>query len=594
VLGTSAHLKSGDLEAFHRQVVDLSRRLEVQIVLRDPKLDRQVVHSAFPWGTPLVLASPPERRKAEEQIRLTRQPAVTDLFFGPLVKKHIVGIVAPIFEGADIRYFLSIGIPAKRFADILDVLQSESDRVIGVVDRNHMIVARSQRNDVYVGTRTVTPTPPDRQGVVRATGRDGTLTHWYYRRSDVSGWSVPMGVPDHVLNAPLHFAFAGFAVGGGSLLLIAMAISYALGGRLSTDIGKMQTALAMARRRGREQFQALFEAVPSGIAVIDRAGTIVLVNVQMERLFGLRRAEMIGRPIEAFIPACPNGWRAAEQLSTTDNGWAEPERQLYGLRNDGSEFPVEIGLSPFATSDGSFLIATLVDITERKSAEQERQELRRRIVQGQEWERLRLAHELHDQTGQTLTAAILELKGVETQVDDIGRGRVQNLRRHLDEIGRTLHHVALELRPASIDDLGLEHALSDYISAWSAQYGVEADFHCGDCHLDDLTEEVRTTIYRVVQEGLTNVARHAGATSLSVVIDCDATVLRLTIEDNGSGFDASSIADGRARRLGSGLGVAGMRERLTLIGGSLEIESTPGADTTLFVRIPLDEDNVLR
>jgi PAS domain S-box-containing protein len=373
-----------------------------------------------------------------------------------------------------------------------------------------------------------------------------------------------------------------------------MAISYALGGRLSTDIGKMQTALAMARRRGREQFQALFEAVPSGIAVIDRAGTIVLVNVQMERLFGLRRAEMIGRPIEAFIPGCPNGWRAAEQLSTTDNGWAEPERQLYGLRNDGSEFPVEIGLSPFATSDGSFLIATLVDITERKSAEQERQELRRRIVQGQEWERLRLAHELHDQTGQTLTAAILELKGVETQVDDIGRGRVQNLRRHLDEIGRTLHHVALELRPASIDDLGLEHALSDYISAWSAQYGVEADFHCGDCHLDDLTEEVRTTIYRVVQEGLTNVARHAGATSLSVVIDCDATVLRLTIEDNGSGFDASSIADGRARRLGSGLGVAGMRERLTLIGGSLEIESTPGAGTTLFVRIPLDEDNVLR
>jgi signal transduction histidine kinase len=78
-----------------------------------------------------------------------------------------------------------------------------------------------------------------------------------------------------------------------------------------------------------------------------------------------------------------------------------------------------------------------------------------------------------------------------------------------------------------------------------------------------------------------------------VVIDCDATVLRLTIEDNGSGFDASSIADGRGRRLGSGLGVAGMRERLTLIGGSLEIESTPGAGTTLFVRIPLDEDNVL-
>jgi signal transduction histidine kinase len=136
----------------------------------------------------------------------------------------------------------------------------------------------------------------------------------------------------------------------------------------------------------------------------------------------------------------------------------------------------------------------------------------------------------------------------------------------------------------------LASALANYVSEWSAQYGIEADFHCGDDKLDELSDEVRTTIYRVVQEGLTNIAKHARqTTTVSVVIERFGTALRLMIEDDGCGFGAAGASEPAAER-NDGLGLAGMRERLALIGGTLEIESSPGAGTTLFARVPLEHE----
>ena len=166
---------------------------------------------------------------------------------------------------------------------------------------------------------------------------------------------------------------------------------------------------------------------------------------------------------------------------------------------------------------------------------------------------------------------------------------MRELRRQFEQIEATISRVAWELRPASIDELGLPSALSNYVSEWSEEFRIEADFHCRDTGLGQIGDELRTTIYRVAQEALTNVAKHAeGVTAVSVIIDRTDSVLRLTIEDNGCGFRSDPSAE-RGTRSG-GHGIAGMRERLILVGGELDIESSSGAGTTVFACIPLEPE----
>ena len=213
--------------------------------------------------------------------------------------------------------------------------------------------------------------------------------------------------------------------------------------------------------------------------------------------------------------------------------------------------------------------------------------LRRHLSTAEEKERLRLSHELHDQAGQGLIAAILELNEIDALTQGAARERLHLVRKRMEELGKTLHRIAWELRPPAIDELGLRKALSSYIGDWSEQCGTEVDFHCDDARLDNVPAEIGTAVYRIVQEGLTNIVKHAGAPSnVSVVIRRAGATLQVTIEDNGCGFDVGTVA----AKAGAyrGLGLDGLRERLTLLGGTLEIESAIGAGTTIFARIALD------
>jgi signal transduction histidine kinase len=179
---------------------------------------------------------------------------------------------------------------------------------------------------------------------------------------------------------------------------------------------------------------------------------------------------------------------------------------------------------------------------------------------------------------------MLDLKGVESFMDEGGRARLRQVRTKMDDIGRTLHRVAWELRPAAINELGLTATLANYVADWSAQFEISADFHCAVPELDRFSNEVRTTMYRVLQEGLTNVAKHApGSMAVSVVIDRVGASLQLMIEDDGGGFQ-----DVASPETNGGLGLLGMRERLALIGGELEIETSNGIGTTIYARIPIE------
>jgi signal transduction histidine kinase len=213
--------------------------------------------------------------------------------------------------------------------------------------------------------------------------------------------------------------------------------------------------------------------------------------------------------------------------------------------------------------------------------------LRRHLSMAEEKERLRLSHELHDQAGQSLIAAILELNEIDPLIEAAARDRLHIVRKKMEDMGKTLHRIAWELRPPAIDELGLRRALSSYVTDWGERCAADTDFHCEDPGIDEVPSEVATAVYRAVQEGLTNIVKHAQRpSSVSVIIRRSDTSLQLIIEDNGCGFDSG--APGAKASSYRGLGLDGMRERLLLVGGTLEIESSPGAGTTLFVRIALD------
>ncbi len=593
-LATSHFLLAGDIEGFYRQVAEAARQLGSPIVLRDPHLDRQILNTALPLDAPHLGAIPAVRIEAERQMLRSGKPVVSDVFFGPVLKHHLISLLVPVMRDGRTVYVLSVGIPTAQFAQILQDSQLGPQQVGAILDRRHVFVARSERHSEFTGTIVENPPPLGPQGVVKTKNRDGTQFCWFFRRSELTGWVIGVGVAESVLEAPSKLALISYGTAGSLLFIVAIGLSYGLGGRISLSFG----ALGIDRQPTREEFRVLFEHAPNGEVVVDSDGRIALTNARMNDMFGYGRDELIGMSIETLVPGRFRAGHAVLRQAFAAKPRARPMGEggdLYGRRKDGSEFPIEVGLNPIRTRAGDIVMATVADITARKLAAErlsttiaERDQLRRRFLQAQEEERLRLAHELHDQTGQSLTAVMLELKNIEPLVEASGRDRLRSIRKQMEQMGKSLHHVALELRPASIDELGFSGVLANYISEWSAQFGVEADFHCRDSHLDELSDEIRTTIYRVIQEALTNIAKHAhGATTASIILARTGAMLQLTIENDGAGFDPETAVDLPNQRKRRGLGLAGMRERLSLLGGDLVIESSNDAGTTIFARIPL-------
>lgn len=211
--------------------------------------------------------------------------------------------------------------------------------------------------------------------------------------------------------------------------------------------------------------------------------------------------------------------------------------------------------------------------------------LSHQLVDVQETERRHLARELHDEVGQVLTGLKLALEVIPRLSVDRARDRLEEAKGMVNELMSQVRELSLDLRPAMLDDLGLLHTLLWYFQRFTARTQVEVDYeHTG---LDRrFPPDVETTAYRIVQEALTNVARHANVTGVKVRLWSDQEVLRLFIQDRGAGFDPdAALANNQSN------GLAGMRERATLLGGQLTFESAPGVGTSLIAELPLaDED----
>jgi two-component system, chemotaxis family, CheB/CheR fusion protein len=233
--------------------------------------------------------------------------------------------------------------------------------------------------------------------------------------------------------------------------------------------------------------------------------------------------------------------------------------------------------------------ALQAEIAHRQRMQEAHQQVLRRLSEAEETQRGRFSRELHDRLGQQLTALKLGLQMLHQQGPFAAPAleSIAKLERMADGLMRDIHRLAWELRPSALDDLGLELALQRYADEWSENSRVPLDFHSNGGPADRLPQELENTLYRVAQEALTNILRHAQAHRVSVLLERRPAWVSLIIEDDGRGFDADSalnVAGGQGS-----LGLLGMRERVNLVGGILKLESSAGAGTTIFVRLPLQQ-----
>lgn len=229
----------------------------------------------------------------------------------------------------------------------------------------------------------------------------------------------------------------------------------------------------------------------------------------------------------------------------------------------------------------------LVEINSRLRAEiGERQKLLQQLSTAEENERRRISRELHDQVGQHLTMVMLGLNSLRSRVEAPALDQLRSLEQVIEMVGKEVHDLALKLRPTALDDFGLALALAHYLEQWSVRTGVAVQYRHVPPDTDRFAPEVETTIYRLVLEALANVAKHAEARKVAVVVERCGDHLLIVIEDDGKGFDVENVfrADAPHR-----LGLLGMRERAAICGGAMNIESKRDRGTTVFARIPLRE-----
>jgi two-component system, NarL family, sensor histidine kinase UhpB len=611
-LAATTALDHEDLQQFYIEALRLKEAnpLWYTVELADPS-GAQVLNLLRPLGQEL---GPTVERTSFDKVVQTRQPAVSGIGpIGPISGLQLVALRVPVVRDDELRYVLSVALEPKSVSSILSEAGVPAGWIGGVVDARGNLVARTLDEGYTIGSPA---SVASRDAVSRAPGgfyRGRTLEGVdvevaYQLLPHTDGWSVHFGISSELLDAPVEKS--QYLLAGGGVLSVVLAA-----------ILSILVARDIAQRRRDEQIRATLKLQASeehrAMALEAAALGTWRWNTELDRLeVSTRTAELLDLPQQASAGEI-SAWqyrhmqnsihpddrmRLSEAVEQCLRGDRPIEVEFRAVHKDGSVHWVRVigKCQPIEEDGPKFLQGVIADIDHRKRADARHNALLRRLAQAQEDERRHIARELHDQVGQTVTGLAFGLKGLEQELEPVLREeekarplieRVRWLRNLTTEIGRDLHRVAANLRPTALDDLGLEKALRTYVADWSERYGVSVDIQSIGSN-SRLPAETETVVYRVVQEALTNVLKHASAPFVSILFESKGEYLRIIIEDNGRGFDTAAILADNGSLSSDGvphLGISGIRERLSLIGGSVMIESSPGAGTSLYVQVPVPQ-----
>ena len=321
----------------------------------------------------------------------------------------------------------------------------------------------------------------------------------------------------------------------------------------------------------------VLDAAPDGMVITDADGTIVLVNHQLEALFGYARSELLGKPVDALLPDRHRATHGEHRRAYADSPRTRAMgtgQALVGRRADGSEFPVEVSLSPVHADTGTFVVAAVRDITERLAVDAQLQRVAQdvRVLE----DRDRIARDLHDTVIQRLFAAGMSLQAASSMVDapDVSR-RLDGVVDELDETIRELRTAIYELHQRTIDTDGLRQRIMQVVADVPLPNAIDPAVRLEGA-FDTMPLEQGEQLLAALREALSNVARHAAATTVDVTIGA-GTELVLCVRDDGVGM-------GEVITRGNGL--ANLEARASLLGGSCSVTSPPEGGTIVEWRVP--------
>jgi PAS domain S-box-containing protein len=326
-------------------------------------------------------------------------------------------------------------------------------------------------------------------------------------------------------------------------------------------------------------YRILLEQMYAGAVTLTPDGVIVYCNRRFADIVRTPLARVIGSALRRFVP--PAEQPTLESLLQRAAG-DQARGDLAFRAGDGSPVAVSVTFAPLrlAGSAGvSGVIGVVVDATERKQQEELRTRLIEQVMTAQDEERGRIARELHDETGQSLTALLVGLRTIEgsrtiAEAVELAQLLRETAAQTLRDVGR----LARGLHPSVLDDLGLAVAVTRHVQECARVHGIVEDTRIEGLESDPPLPLVQNTVYRVLQEALTNVAKHAGARRVSVRLVRDEAMVELRVRDDGVGFEPGANP--------RGLGLQGMRERAALLGGAVQLESEPGEGTMITARFP--------
>jgi len=384
--------------------------------------------------------------------------------------------------------------------------------------------------------------------------------------------------------------FADLAVVGTGILVAALQV-------LRADRVSAQAREELSDSEAR--LAAVVETAMDAIVTVDGAQNVVLFNRAAEEVFGYRREDVIGAPLERLLPQRFRGVHRGhvhrfgeDQVTSRRMGDATA---LAALRADGSEFPIAASISHVTLHGKPYFTVILRDITLRKQSEdmlsrqqQELRELSAQALEVREEEKTLLARELHDELGQLLTALKMDLAWLRERLpaaeDRLG-DKARQMSELLDQTVASVRRISADLRPLMLDDLGLADAAGWLVEDFARRSGLECRIDLAPQELLDAVERnIAIAVYRVLQESLTNIARHAGAKHAWMSLELSGGEIRLEVEDDGRGIAPEDLAKARS------LGLKGMRERARYLGGELEVSRAARGGTRVVLRLPLQAE----